>query len=155
MNEYYDQEYRDVFGVDDTQPSLTGRIWLSWEDLKYKVPKHRGFPGISAPSDYQEKLTGTWGNAGPGEIVAILGEVRSGKSLILNILAGNLRIDRGDLLTGRVLVNGFKRAKDGDGFARKWHNQKKRISRTFNSWRTASISGSICFAGKLGSVETW
>ena len=109
MNEYYDQEYRDVFGVDDTQPSLTRRIWLSWEDLKYKVPKHRGFPGISAPSDYQEKLTGTWGNAGPGEIVAILGEVRSGKSLILNILAGNLRIDRGDLLTGRVLVNGFKR----------------------------------------------
>lgn len=109
MNDYYNQEYRDVFGEVDDQIPLSRRIWLSWEDLKYQRPKNRGFWGFAPPSEYQDKLKGIWGGAGPGEIVSILGEFKSGKSLILNILSGNIRVDRGDLLTGRVLVNGFQR----------------------------------------------
>lgn len=110
MNEYYNQEYRDVFGENDDQIPLSRRIWLSWEDLKYQSPKRRGFwGGFSSPSDYEEKLKGIWGVAGPGEIVSIMGEFKSGKSLILNILSGNIKLDGDDLLTGRILVNGFKR----------------------------------------------
>lgn len=109
MNEYYNQEYRDVFGEADDEIPLSRRIWLSWEDLKYQRPKNRGLWGFVPPSECEDKLKGIWGGAGPGEIVSILGEFKSGKSLILNILSGNIQLDRGDLLTGRVLVNGFQR----------------------------------------------
>ena len=109
MNEYYNQEYRDVFGEYDDQIQFSRRIWLSWENLKYQSPKNRGIWGISSPNEYEEKLRGIWGGAGPGEIISILGEFKSGKSLILNILSGNIKLDRDDLLTGRVLVNGFQR----------------------------------------------
>ena len=109
MNEYYDREYQQVIGdLDDPRP-LSRRMWLSWEDLRFQVARSHGIWGIQGPSNYEETLKGVWGGAGPGEIVAILGELGSGKSLILNILAGNVKMKRGDLLTGRVLVNGFQR----------------------------------------------
>lgn len=109
MNEYYDQEYRDVLGEEYDEIPLSRSIWVSWEDLTVQRPRNLGILGISKPSDYEGILNGVWGGAGPGEIVAILGESNSGKSLILSILAGNINLERGDLLSGRVLANGFKR----------------------------------------------
>jgi ABC-type multidrug transport system ATPase subunit len=50
-----------------------------------------------------------WGGTGPGEILAILGREYSHKSLLLKILAGNLEMERGDLMSGQVLANGFTR----------------------------------------------
>lgn len=109
MDDYYNQEYADVFGAEDEQTPMSRRFWLSWENLKYQAPKNRGIWGISSPSDYEEKLSGISGGAGPGEVMSIVGEIRSGKSLILGALAGTIKINRGDLLTGRVLVNGYQR----------------------------------------------
>lgn len=109
MNEYYNQEYGEVIDEDDDQIPSSRRIWLSWEDLKYQSPKNRGVWGFSSPSEYEEKLKGIWGGAGPGEIVSIIGECNSGKSMVLKTLCGNIEIYRGDSLTGRVLVNGYKR----------------------------------------------
>ena len=110
MNEYYDEEYRDILGTEDDPIPLSRRVWLSWEDLRFREPKRRGFIGFqSPPKNYQDRLKGIWGGAGPGEMVALLGESKSGKSLILKILAGIVEIKRGDLLSGRVLVNGYQR----------------------------------------------
>lgn len=112
MNGYYDQEYREVIGEQDDFISVNRRVWLSWEDLRFQVPESRGIWGISSPKNYMEKLKGVWGGTGPGEILAILGEMKSEKSLILKILAGNVEINRGDLISGRVMVNGCPRGEN-------------------------------------------
>lgn len=149
MNEYYDLEYRDVFGDDGGQTPPTRRIWLSWEDLKFKVPKRRGFLGISNSSDYEEKLTGIWGGAGPGEIVAILGEINSGKSLILKFLSGNVETERGDLLTGRVLVNGFKRGQ-------RWRRLCSMVSQSKEEYHgLLTIEEQLQFRAQLALPENW
>ena len=149
MNEYYDVEYRDVFGDDNRENPLNRRIWLSWEDLKLKVPKRRGVFGISGPSDYEEKLTGIWGSAGPGEIVAILGEVKCGKTLILKILAGNSETERGDLLSGKVLVNGFQRAQ-------RWRRLCSMVSQSKNEYHgLLSIEEQLRFRSELNLPENW
>jgi len=110
MNEqYFEAEYREIFGDEGEMIPLTRRIWITWEDIRFQSPQNRGIWGISGPSEYRERLKGIWGGAGPGEIVAVLGEFRSGKSLLLNVISGDVKIRRGDLLSGRVLVNGFKR----------------------------------------------
>lgn len=112
MNEqYFEREYRDIFGDEgeEEQVPLTRRIWITWEDIRFQSPQKRGVWGFSSPNDYEERLKGVWGSVGPGEIVGILGEFKSGKSLLLNVLSGDVKMKRGDLLTGRVLVNGFKR----------------------------------------------
>lgn len=110
MDEYYDQEYREVFGDQGVINFTSNRqIWLSWEDLKYRRPLSRGIWGISAPKNYKDCLTGIWGGAAPGEMMSILGEVHSGKSIILKALAGCVKMKRGDSISGRVLVNGCPR----------------------------------------------
>lgn len=149
MNEYYDLEYRDVFGDEDGQTPLTRRIWLSWEDLKFKVPKRRGFLGITGSSDYEDKLTGIWGGAGPGEIVAVLGDIGSGKSLLLKILAGNIEIKKDDLLTGRVLVNGFKRGQ-------RWRRLCAMVSQSKEEYHgLLTIEEQLQFRAQLALPESW
>lgn len=108
--EYHEQEYREIFGGEGAEQSLlTRRISITWEDIRFKSPRKRGMWGFTSPTEYQENLKGIWGGASPGEIVAILGQFQSGKSLLLNVLSGDVKMKRGDLLSGRVLVNGFKR----------------------------------------------
>ena len=109
MDEYYEEEYREIFRAEDPVIPLSRRIWVTWEEVTFQVPRNRGILGISAASNYKSKLKGIWGGVGPGEIISILGEIKSGKSILLNILSGHVKIKRGDLLTGRVLVNGFRR----------------------------------------------
>lgn len=149
MNEYFDLEYRDLFGEDESQTPFSRRIWVSWEDLKFKVPKHRGFPGISSPNTYEEKLTGVWGGAGPGEIVAILGEILSGKSLILKILAGILEMKRGDLLSGTVLVNGFKRGQS-------WRRLCSLVSHSNRDYHgLLTVEEQLQFRSRLALPRNW
>jgi len=46
-------------------------------------------------------------NVRPGEVLALLGENGSGKSTILNLLAGLLTPDEGEItLNGRILFSG-------------------------------------------------
>lgn len=149
MNEYYDQEYRDVIGSEDDPIPLSRKIWLSWEDLRFKTPKNRGIWGISEANDYAEKLQSVWGGAGPGEVVAILGEFRSGKSLILNILAGSVKLRRGDLLTGRVLVNGFKRG-------RRWRRLCSIVTQSQEEYHgLLTVEEQLLFRSELSLPSKW
>lgn len=149
MEEYYNQEYRDVIGTEEDPIPLSRKIWLSWEDLRFQTPKNRGIWGISEPCDYSEKLKSVWGGAGPGEVVAILGEVRSGKSLILNILAGNVELNRGDRLTGRVLVNGFKRG-------RRWRRLCALVTQSQEEYHgLLTIEEQLLFRSELSLPANW
>lgn len=114
--EYYEEAFHDVCR---DQPVLVAErevnsrhVELIWEDVRYREPRHEGFPVVGGPHDYCERLRGVWGAARAGEIVAVVGEHGSGKSLLLGVLAGHVTACRGDSLTGRVLVNGTRRQPD-------------------------------------------
>lgn len=108
---YYDQEFQQTFQDTRTLNSEPAqsfrRIWLTWENLEFKQAKREHF--YSSPSGWNVKLSSCSGSIGPGQILAIVGDFKCGKSLLLRIIQGQVELGRGDSLTGQVLVNGEQR----------------------------------------------
>lgn len=117
MDEYYDNEFAEIFRnhpiLQEEEPGALRyrRVWLTWENVRFQTAQRGGIPLLVPASNWHEQIAGIWGIAGPGEIVAVAGEDNCGKSLLLNILSGNVSKSRGDRLTGKILVNGEKRGK--------------------------------------------
>jgi ABC-type multidrug transport system ATPase subunit len=89
------------------------------------------------------------GVAGPGEIVSIMGEFKSGKSLILNILSGNIKLDGDDLLTGRILVNGFKRGQ-------RWRRLCAHVSQSHEEFHgLLRVEEQLQFRAELALPDRW
>ncbi|XP_039116698.1 ABC transporter G family member 15-like isoform X2 [Dioscorea cayenensis subsp. rotundata] len=78
--------------------------YLVWEDLMAVLPNY------GSPRPTKKLLQGLSGYAAPERIMAIMGPSRSGKSTLLDSLAG--RLGRNVVLTKKVLLNGKKRRLD-------------------------------------------
>ncbi|XP_066334318.1 ABC transporter G family member 1-like [Miscanthus floridulus] len=82
-------------------PADTGdpRAFLTWEDVHVTVAGGcpRGAPDVKI-------LDGISGHARPGEVLAIMGPSRGGKTTLLDTLAG--RLGPGMNKTGQILING-------------------------------------------------
>lgn len=85
---------------------------LEWRDLNYVI-KTSGGPLIRLKRGTTAKqkflLSGMSGQARPGEVVAIMGGSGAGKTTLLNTLAGRIRLNRGDRVSGTIRVNGSER----------------------------------------------
>lgn len=155
MDQYYNHEFEEIFRnhqeLRDEEPETLRyrRVWLTWQDLRFSTAERKGLPGLVPPSDWKEKLSGIWGIAGPGEIVAVAGENKCSKSLLLNILAGHVRMDRGDLLTGTVLVNGEPRGQF-------WRRICAHVSQDLNELQDLlSVREHLEFRAELALPEAW
>ncbi|KAH7446285.1 hypothetical protein KP509_01G050000 [Ceratopteris richardii] len=73
--------------------------WLCWRDLTVKVLNHKG--------ETQTVLDNLSGYAEPGHLTAIMGPSGSGKSSLLDALAG--RLSSNTIQTGLVMLNGRRR----------------------------------------------
>jgi len=79
-------------------PALDGSIGLEWRDVFYKLPPaKKGGAGATI-------LSGVFGQCEPGELLAIMGPSGSGKSSLLNALAGRTPKAPGAVLTGTVVL---------------------------------------------------
>ncbi len=116
MDQYYESEFEEIFRnhreflQEEPENMRFRRVWLTWEDLRVRNAQKKGII-FTTPHIWTEQLAGIWGIVGPGEIVAVAGESNSGKSLLLKVLDGHLAVSRGDVLSGRVLVNGEPRGR--------------------------------------------
>lgn len=78
--------------------------YLAWEHLTVLLPRRPA----------KRLLTNLNGYASPGRVLALMGPSGSGKSLLLDSLAGRLASDLS--MEGTVLLNGAKRGRrHGDG----------------------------------------
>ncbi|XP_077564740.1 ATP-binding cassette subfamily G member 4-like [Haemaphysalis longicornis] len=83
------------------------RMSIRWNNVSCTVPIVKGVflkaaDSLSKPARRKTAVRSMSGSAGPGDLVAIVGPPSSGKSTLMNILAGYCREGYG----GEVLVNG-------------------------------------------------
>ncbi|XP_044510787.1 ABC transporter G family member 22-like [Mangifera indica] len=70
-------------------PSLP--IYLKFQDVKYKVAVRN----LKGSDKEKHILHGTTGSVNPGEVLAIMGPSGGGKTTLLNILSGRIKLDSG------------------------------------------------------------
>lgn len=80
-------------------PAAVASSGLAWRDVSLKISRKRG----QAPSTI---LDGVSGSVQPGRMLAIMGPSGSGKSSLLNALAGQLEASKGLALEGQLELNG-------------------------------------------------
>eukprot|EP00357_Protocruzia_adherens_P036919 CAMPEP_0115030950 /NCGR_PEP_ID=MMETSP0216-20121206/38195_1 /TAXON_ID=223996 /ORGANISM="Protocruzia adherens, Strain Boccale" /LENGTH=372 /DNA_ID=CAMNT_0002408411 /DNA_START=23 /DNA_END=1138 /DNA_ORIENTATION=+ len=89
-------------------------ILVSWREVDYQVrisdptAKSKGILGhlSGGPYAYKSILDNVSGYAAPGEILFIMGASGAGKTSLLNVLAQRTKLNKGDELTGELLLNG-------------------------------------------------
>ncbi|KAL4452063.1 hypothetical protein ABPG75_007725 [Micractinium tetrahymenae] len=79
-------------------------VTLQWEGLSYSVPV-----GRRRKRTQKTILQGVSGHVLPGHLLAVMGPTGSGKTSLINALAG--RLPKGGSLQGQVLVNGAPRSR--------------------------------------------
>lgn len=103
------QAYSPAAPADDiTHPQ--SRITIEWKDLGYTVIPERNLEEIFLRRPKPEPkvlLAGLDGIVRPSQLMGIIGPSGSGKSVLLNLIAGQLHSGQ---MSGELLVNGLKRS---------------------------------------------
>lgn len=84
-------------------------VTLEWKDINYSIKLGKKATGATEGEKRRKLLNDISGIARPGELLAIMGSSGAGKTTLLNTLAGRIRVNSGDELTGTVTVNGNRR----------------------------------------------
>ncbi|ETO27168.1 ATP-binding cassette transporter [Reticulomyxa filosa] len=110
-------------------------ITLKWEDINYSVsiPDAKSSKKCCKPKTEKQILSNVSGCAKVGELIAIMGpkflflflkifditiKYNSGKTTLINVLAGRVLEAKGSRLEGKITINGINRSELGSKFAR-------------------------------------
>ncbi|KAE9616399.1 putative sulfate-transporting ATPase [Lupinus albus] len=119
-----------------------GMMYLVWEDLSVIVPNYGN-------GHTRRLLNGLSGYAEPNRIMAIMGPSASGKSTLLDALAG--RLSRNVIMSGKVLLNGKTKRLDYGGVA--YVTQEDTLLGTLTVRETISYSANLRLPATMTKEE--
>ncbi|WCJ36871.1 ABC-2 type transporter family protein [Euphorbia peplus] len=138
-----EEEVMNTTASDGGGGSRGGGAYLVWEELTVVLP-HKFRDGPT-----RRLLNGVNGYAMPGKIVAIMGPSASGKSTLLDALAG--RLSSNVIMTGNVVINGKKKTNPYDGIA--YVTQENTLLGTLTIKETLTYSAHLRLPSKIKNQE--